>query len=203
MLKMDRTKVVGKHGHYNFRCKCGNIVERRGDTKAEFCGLPGCEYSPHKKTGKSSKSNHLYRKWEGMIGRCHNKSHASHKTYLTRGIKVCDEWKNSFIEFEQWAHTNGYSKNLDIDRIDIDGDYEPLNCRFITREENVKQQHLDGHGTAKPLTAIKGTKVLDFNSIREFYEYLLMNNEITIGEKTLGWHLNKKGRFNDWTIEYR
>ena len=57
-----------------------------------------------------------------------------YEDYGGRGIKVCDEW-NDFINFYNWAINNGYAYNLSIDRINLDGDYEPQNCRWSTPKE--------------------------------------------------------------------
>lgn len=56
--------------------------------------------------------------------------------YFDKGIKMCDEWKNNRDSFYLWANNNGYSKELQIDRIDSNGNYDPSNCRFVTSKEN-------------------------------------------------------------------
>lgn len=77
----------------------------------------------------------LYKKWQEMKHRCNCKSDKHHyKYYISRGIKVCDEWQ-TFLPFREWALSNGYSDNLSIDRIDPDGNYSPDNCRWIPFKE--------------------------------------------------------------------
>ena len=199
MERLNRTRYVKEtqKSYFNFKCDCGNIIEARSDIKKEYCSKPGCKFSTRKMSGQGSKKNKLYRKWEGIKGRCYG-THKSAATYKDRGIKMCDEWYHNFLEFEKWCKDNGYieSRNQDIDRIDIDKDYSPSNCRLISRSENVKQQHLDGHGTATKINVIKDDINLNFNSKKEFYEYL----DLTISYRTFIYHINKKGVYDGWKI---
>lgn len=72
----------------------------------------------------------------GMIKRCYSARCKNYCVYGGRGIRVCDQWRYSFHAFQQWARANGWAKGLQIDRIDVDGDYEPSNCRFVTSRDN-------------------------------------------------------------------
>jgi hypothetical protein len=71
-----------------------------------------------------------------MKQRCYNEHRKYYPDYGGRGIKVCSEW-HDFANFREWALSNGYQDNLSIDRIDVNGNYEPSNCRWTT---NVEQQ---------------------------------------------------------------
>ena len=80
--------------------------------------------------------------WKNMKQRCYNKNHKSYHNYGGRGIEICDEWKNNFSKFHKWAIDNGYNPNAPrgectIDRINVNGNYEPSNCRWIS---NIEQQ---------------------------------------------------------------
>ena len=71
-----------------------------------------------------------------MKTRCYNQSSNKYHSYGGRGIRICDEWKNSFANFKEWALNNGYADNLTLDRINNNGNYEPNNCRWATIKQN-------------------------------------------------------------------
>jgi hypothetical protein len=77
----------------------------------------------------------LYRIWCNMKTRCYNKNIPNFMDYGGRGITVCDEWRNDFTSFLKWSVENGYKEDLLIDRIDNNGNYEPSNCRWSTRQQ--------------------------------------------------------------------
>ena len=91
----------------------------------------------------------LYSIWSGMKTRCENPNNKRYKNYGGKGIRLCDEWRNSFEGFVLWSLSNGYSHELSIDRIDNDGNYEPRNCRWAnyetqSRNQGVRKDNLSG-----------------------------------------------------------
>ena len=89
----------------------------------------------------------IYNIWRAMNRRCYMPSHENYRYYGGRGIKVCDEWRHSFLAFYAWAISNGYAAGLTIERMNNDGDYTPDNCTWLSmREQNRK------HSNCIPIT---------------------------------------------------
>ncbi|SDZ81938.1 hypothetical protein SAMN05192529_102123 [Arachidicoccus rhizosphaerae] len=93
----------------------------------------------HNQTKHGMRNHPLYNIWGGMIARCEIKSKGNFKYYGGRGIKVCEEWRLNPKSFFDWALNNGYKKGLEIDRIDVNGDYAPNNCQFVTHRTNCQK----------------------------------------------------------------
>ena len=97
----------------------------------------------------------LYDIWRGIKSRCYTQSSTSYKNYGLRGVKMCDEWLD-YQTFKRWALANGYKDNLTIDRIDVNGDYTPNNCRWVSYKENSNNKrnnrYIEYNGKIKTLT---------------------------------------------------
>lgn len=122
------------------KCACGNThislmkPIKKGDTKS--CGCYRIE-SRHTATVTHGDTKYkLYRVWRTMIRRCHDERVKSYKTYGKRGISVCQKWRDSYPIFKKWAIKKGYKFGLQIDRINNNGNYEPINCRWVTSKVN-------------------------------------------------------------------
>lgn len=116
------------------RCACGEERSVLGDTlrRGESTKCRPCRNSRPTWIKHGATGTRLYRVWASMKGRVASKD----PRYGGRGIQICNEWKNNFDVFRDWALANGYAPGLSIDRINNDGHYEPGNCRWA----DIKQQ---------------------------------------------------------------
>lgn len=122
------------------KCVCGverdvymwNLIKRKDHVSCGCKAVLGMNFYKH------GLSNHpLYSRYQGMMKRCYDIKSEFYEDYGGRGISVCEEWRNDFMAFYNWAIQNGYHKSLDLDRYpNNDGNYEPNNCRFATEKEN-------------------------------------------------------------------
>ena len=135
------------------KCDCGNesivfgLSLKSGHTRS--CGCLRREKASKMFKKHGGVGTRLYTIYYRMIERCYKPKNNSYRWYGSKGIKVCEEWRNDFATFKRWAYENGYreekglpkSECLSIDRIDPNKDYCPDNCRWITLSENVARTH--------------------------------------------------------------
>lgn len=131
----EKSKQKVRFGLY--KCNCNNEFRARtADVKLgkiKSCGCLNRKLLIKRNTTHGLNNHRLNGIWQDIKKRCLNKNRKQYVDYGGRGITICDEWLNDFISFYNWALDNGYQDNLTIDRINNDGNYEPLNCRWTTR----------------------------------------------------------------------
>lgn len=87
-----------------------------------------------KNTTHGDSNSRLYGIWNGMKCRCLNENQLSYMNYGGRGITICKDWLDSYENFKKWSTENGYSEELTLDRVDVNGNYCPENCRWVSQE---------------------------------------------------------------------
>lgn len=121
------------------RCECGNecVVAgtylRKGLTKS--CGCLWYDAIKQANSTHGEYHTRLRSIWTGIKNRCYNKNEPAYRYYGGKGVSMCGEWFEDFLAFKSWAIHNGYSEDLTIDRIDVDGDYCPENCRWVSMKK--------------------------------------------------------------------
>lgn len=135
-------------------CDCGQVtIVQACSLKSQSVRSCGCAKSERNKkyfTTHGCSKEKLYRLWKDIKKRCYNNNFKQFKDYGGRGIKVCDKWLNDYLEFRIWALNNGYNPNAKfgdctIDRINVNGNYSPDNCRFVSMkvQNNNKRRNLN------------------------------------------------------------
>jgi hypothetical protein len=130
-VRSDRWRLVQRQ----WRCRrCAAILNHRMNP-----GIRRASSAAARRHGeaqnRSSQGHWLYGRWMRMKCRC-----KSSITYLEKGIQVCEEWMNNYEAFKNWAIANGAHENLELDRINNYGNYEPSNCRWATHAENCRNR---------------------------------------------------------------
>jgi len=154
--RFGRLTVIGFAGRKKYKscsrrlweckCLCGKtvVVDTKNLTSSNTrsCGCLLNEYNESQKPDPEAHRIylHLMNVWYKIKERCYKPTSINYKSYGAKGIRMCDEWLHSFKAFEKWCMDNGYKIGLEIDRIDNKGNYEPSNCQFLTKRENILKE---------------------------------------------------------------
>lgn len=180
---------------FKCRCDCGNIYYAvpcdLENGSAKSCGCLQREISEN-----SVSSDRLYCVWNGMRNRCYNPNHKGYESYGGRGITICEEWLNDYLKFKAWAYSTGYDENAEkgectIDRIDVNGNYEPSNCRWITIQEQQKNKRPSSEWKKRNIVNKKRTAFVIFNG--ENISKFDLCKKFGISVETFNYRVGKKG----------
>lgn len=144
-------------------------VKTGASTKCKSCSITLI------KTTHGQRDTRLYNIWKDIVRRCsENPKRKTHKEYFLKGITICNEWKEDFVNFYEWSINNGYENTLTIDRENNNGNYEPENCRWVTK-------NIQARNTRKLMSTNKsGYRGVSYSSKRKLYIA-----QITVNKKVI------------------
>lgn len=179
---LSKAESINGKAYWNCVCECGNKTTVSGtNLRSGFVKSCGCLRKKPKLTHHLS-GTRLYRIWNAIVQRCNNKNHWAYKYYGAKGITVCKEWESNFINFYEWAISNGYSEDLTIDRVDNNDCYCPKNCRWVNRKVQSNNRSF--------------CKMIEYNgktqSLMQWCEELSLNYKLIYSRiYKLGWTFEK------------
>lgn len=189
--KFGRLTVIGFAGKtqggkplWNCTCDCGEVKDKpttssdlkSGKVKSCGCAHIGATKGIRKKHGMAH--TRMFQIWSSMKARCYNPHSVAYKNYGGRNIKVCDDWRNDFSAFYDWAIENGYSDKLTLDRINVNKGYCPENCKWSTMKEQQNNR--------------RDNKIVIYKG--EQFTLSQLADKLSISQATLGWRIN-----NGWS----
>ena len=179
------------------KCDCGNTTKpilayslKAGKTTS--CGCYGLERAKEAHIKHGDRHSRLYNTWCNIKQRCYNSNMRDYRLYGGRGIVMCDEWKNDYAAFKEWALSNGYDETAPrgactIDRIDNNGIYSPDNCRIASQKtqcNNLRKNLLiEIDGRTQTLKQWADESGLDESKIRYRYHHGYKGRELLQNER--------------------
>lgn len=180
LVVIERAETTHVSTRWKCKCDCGNECVvlaqnlKKGHTKS--CGCFREEVRPKQKFKHGYRHTRIYGVYCRIKGRCYNPNDPRYASYGGRGIKMCDEWYESPEKFCKWAESHGYDPNAEygectIDRIDVNGNYEPSNCRFtnLQVQSNNRQNtiYIEHNGMRKTIT--EWSEFFNFDRMKLYY----------------------------------
>ena len=163
------------------RCSCGNIKSIQSthliSGASTSCGCYHKERNSEVQTTHGNSRTSLHNRWKAIRQRCNNPNDRAYKNYGGRGITLCEEW-NDYKAFEEWSKANGYSEELELDRIDNNRGYSPDNCRWVKCVINNHNRRITAKVDGMPLRDFSDKYGLDYTTVHSRY-YRLKQRGIT------------------------
>ena len=208
------TNPLNKTKRWLCRCDCGNITTAKtNELTSGHKTSCGCKKQNYFKRVHGQSGTRLHHIWKSINMRCNNPNEPSYRHYGERGITVCEEWKNNFSTFYNWAIQNGYSVTLTIDRIDVNGNYEPSNCRWATiAEQSINKTntvYIELNGISKPMKEWCNIYNVPYYLVQQRYKKVTKNNipcddlSILFSRETLHLKKNRKPYVRNHFSDYR
>lgn len=191
LLVTDKTVRKGKRNelYYLCECDCGK-TKFIANKHLKNGGTISCGCMRGKPSHRMSNTR-LHNIWLTMRARCNN---TNDKYYGAKGIKVCDEW-NEFVNFMNWSLNNGYKDNLEIERININKGYEPSNCKWITRKEQMqnttRNKYYEAFGDKGTIRFFCDKYKISYNALRTRLYTKTMEEAIKMGKEKPSYKIEK------------
>lgn len=183
------TPSTGKHtSRWICRCDCGNetivTINQLRSGKTQSCGCYQRERSKEAHTKHGGRFDRLHGVWANMKNRCYNSNYNEFENYGGRGISVCEEWME-YPQFKEWALRSGYDEfasrgEYTLDRIDVNGNYCPENCRFVNMfvQANNKQNNIRIEYNGETYSLSELSQIL--NKPYDFLYYRLITKKLSL-----------------------
>ena len=175
--RLDVINYAG-NGKWECLCDCGNHIIVYGydlrNEKVKSCGCYKKDYIANKNVTHGLSNTRLFNIYYDMLSRCYDTNIQQYEFYGKRGILICNEWtdkEKGFINFYNWSIKNGYKDDLTIDRVNVNGDYEPNNCRWATMKEqsnNRRSNHnIELNGITKTISEWSEIYKINDHTVRD------------------------------------
>lgn len=180
-LTVIKRDTSAKRVKWICQCSCGNIKSIQSthliSGASTSCGCYHKERNSEVQTTHGSSKTSLHNRWKAIRQRCNNPNDRAYKNYGGRGITLCEEW-NDYKAFEEWSKANGYSEELELDRIDNNRGYSPDNCRWVKCVINNHNRRITVKVDGMPLRDFSDKYGLDYTTVHSRY-YRLKQRGIT------------------------
>lgn len=173
----------GRKSLWLVECICGNHITMPASEflkgKQKSCGCLRGELCSKAKTTHGMSRHPAFAVWRSMLDRCRLPSHQAWHNYGGRGITVCQRWQEGFENF--WADMGGsYKPGLTLDRIDVNGDYCPENCRWATYKEQARNKRENRYADS-PLGRMTVAELAEQSGIGKTTLYYRLDHGVTVG----------------------